>query len=428
MKKTLQAGQPHVAYVVLWYPLFTQPFIYREVEELSRLMPVQVYALYGSNLRHCSQEMRENHVEVINYGLRSFPKVMARIFSELFTHPIRLARLFKRSCLRKWSNLEIFAENLWGFCTGISLGYAFKEAGIDLVYSPWPRGATTAAWVAASMAELPFAFAVRGDNLAPADPDLQDKLAAACAIRANNAADQERIEKFGNAPAKGKTSLVYNSLSLPSAPREQGGAPIHDPVRLLAVGRFDVTKGFDVLLKACALLKAEGFPFRLTLAGGGGKRMGLGKLEGQLHALRKELNLEKEVSMPGLVSHDAMPGLFREHDIFVAPCIIHESGKRDGIPNTIIEAMAAGLPVISSRINAIPEVVRDSETGILIEPGNPASLARAIATLAKEPEQCSRLGMQGASLAAELFAPAGNAQKLADLLTSASKCKTTAGA
>ncbi len=71
--------------------------------------------------------------------------------------------------------------------------------------------------------------------------------------------------------------------------------------RILSVGRFDVTKGFDVLLKACQILKERGVDFQLTLAGGGGKVMGLGDMEKKLHKLRHDLGLENEVFMPGLI-------------------------------------------------------------------------------------------------------------------------------
>ncbi len=427
-KKPLVADLPHIAYILLWYPLFTQPFIFREIAGLRAILPIEIFTLYGRNLRHCSDEMLKEAHRGHAHGLRSVPRVCFELLCEMLRHPRRLARLFKRSCLRRWSSFETFGENLWAFCVGVHLGRQLCERGIDLVYAPWPRGAATAAWVAASIADLPFATSARGDNLAPADPDLADKLSAALFVRANNAADQGRIEEFDKGQAKGKTVLVYNSLTLP-IPDEYPAQRFQNQVlRLLALGRFDVTKGFDVLLRACALLKKRGVNFHLTLAGSGGRVMGLGKQDGFLHDLCKELNLGNEVTMPGLLSHNELPELFRTHDIFAAPCVIHPSGRRDGIPNTVIEAMTYAMPVVSTTVNALPEIIRNGKTGLAVEPDDPQALADAIALLAQNPEKASALGKQGAELVREMFDPSANSARLSEIFKSCfeSWCKSKA--
>lgn len=409
----LAAGQPHLAIVLLWYPLFTQPFIFQEVEGLARIMPVEIYSLYGRNLRHCSEEMKMAGNRGRVYGSRAVFSVIRELLRCTCASPRRMWSLFKRSLWRKWPSLETFGENLWGFCVGVSLGRQFREDGIDMVYSPWPRGAATAAWVGATLAGLPFGLAARGDNLDPADPDLGAKLAAAAVIRANNDADRRRIENFGAGEATGKTELIYNSLTIkPRSAPVRFNAPV---LRLLALGRFDVTKGFDTLLEACAILKHRGIPFKLTLAGGGGKLMGLGNMEKLLFKMRKDLGLEKEVEMPGLISHDALPTLLDNHDIFVAPCVIDASGRRDGIPNTVIEALAFGMPVIATDVNALPEVVKNGFTGLSVPPKDPESLANAIIKIASDPRSAMLMGANGARMAQEMFDPSANATRFASM-------------
>lgn len=411
----LKNGLPHVAYVTLWYPLFTQPFIFREAEGLREILPTKVYALYGKNTRHCSREMKEKGAHAKSHGVKALPRVLADMASLAFSRPKLFAKLFGRVLFRRWPNIETFGENLWAFCAGVSLGRQFREDGIDMAYAPWPRGSATAAWVAATIAGVPFAAAARGDNLAPADPDLEDKLAAADFIRANNKADKTRIETFGSGAARGKTFLVHNSLTLIPPDPPPARAPFRDPARLLALGRFDVTKGFDTLMEACAILKNGGVRFRLTLAGAGGLALGLGNMEKKLRSMRKELDLEDEVAMPGLVSHDELPSILQEHDIFVAPCVIHPSGKRDGIPNSLIEAMAFGMPVVGSSVNALPEVIRHGQTGLATPQKNPEALAGAIRLMIENPEMARDMGVAAAKLARETFDPKINAQKLADL-------------
>ncbi|WP_165175055.1 glycosyltransferase family 4 protein [Desulfovibrio sp. ZJ369] len=415
----LPPGLPHVAYVLLWYPLFTQPFIFREVEGLKARLPLTVYSLYARNLRHCSTEMRAAAPAVRAFGSKAWPRFTLELLRQLLTHPVRLGRLFRRCMVRRWRSLETFGENLWAFSAGVYLGRLCREDGIDMIHAPWPRGTATAAWVAASIAGIPFSTSARGDNLEPADPDLGDKLRAALFVRANNAADQARIEHFDQGQAKNKTYLVYNSLTLPPPPSPDNETLLQRrPVRLLAVGRFDVTKGFDVLLKACAILRERGLDFTLTLAGGGGTAMGLGPLEAALLKLRKDLGLEERVRMPGLVSHNELPRMLQEHDIFVAPCVVHASGRRDGIPNTVIEALAYGLPVVSTTVNALPEVVRDGRTGLTVPPNDPSALADAVIRLAEHPGEARVMGRNGHCLASEMFDHQTNNQRLAELFIS----------
>lgn len=214
----LPADLPHVAYVLLWYPLFTQPFIFREVEGLKARLPLTVYSLYASNLRHCSTEMRAAAPAVRAFGAKAWPRFTLELLRQLLTHPLRLCRLFRQCMIRRWRSLETLGENLWAFYAGVYLGRLFREDGIDMIHAPWPRGTATAAWVAASIAGIPFSTSARGDNLEPADPDLGDKFGAALFVRANNAADQARIELFDHGRAKNKTHLIYNSLTLPPRP------------------------------------------------------------------------------------------------------------------------------------------------------------------------------------------------------------------
>lgn len=418
-KNSLPAGLPHVAYVLLWFPLFTQPFIFREVDCLRKVLPLAIYTLYGKNLRHCSEEMRDFSGPVHRFGLKSIFAVCGRALMLFFSKPRLCWQLFRSSCWQRWGSLEILGENLWGFFVGLSLGKIFQEEAIDLVYAPWPRGAATAARVGATLAGIPFALAARGDNLDPADPDLGVKFAEALFVRANNAADQKRIQNFAAEVAKDKTELIYNSLTLPQKkPEKESIEKNGDTLRLLAVGRFDVTKGFDDLLQACAILRDRGVDFHLTLAGGGGKLMGLGNLEESLRKLRKDLGLEAHVSMPGLLSHDELPALLGASDIFVAPCVVHKSGRRDGIPNTIIEAMAYGLPIISTNINALPEVIRNKETGLAVNPGQPQELAEAIIQLAANPKAAQGYAQAARELAASLFNCTKNAEKMTKLFQS----------
>lgn len=408
---------PHVAVILLWYPLFTQPFIFRDVEALKQHLPVSVISLYSRNTKHCSEEMCQAADSVMTMGCKALPSVLAAFLRTLVQHPVRLCRAFAQTLFYRWTSLETLGENLWAFLCGVRLARDLTEAGIDILYAPWPRGTASCARTVYLLSGIPYATSARGDNLNPADPDLRAKLEDALFIRANNAADARRIEELTQGSVGGRIFLVYNSLTLHVD--ELCTVAMHPPVKLLAVGRFDLTKGFDVLMQACGILKSRHKNFQLTLVGGGGTAMGLGHMTDTILGLRKSLGLEAQVQLPGIISHDKLPELLKSHDIFVAPCVIHSSGRRDGIPNTVIEAMSFGMPVVATRINALPEIVHDKETGLLVEEKNPEALADAICRLIDNPEQAREFGRKGAALASHMFDPNKNGQRLADLFVQA---------
>ena len=408
-----------IACVLLWYPLFTQPFIFREIQELKKELPCEIHTLYGKNLAHCSEEMRQKASEVFTNGIAALARVVATLFSHLLFHPKETVQIFRSFLGYKWPNFEIFGENLWALSMGFLLARRFEEDKIDVVYAPWPRGTTTCARVIFHLTGIPFVTTVRGDNLCPMDPDLPDKLNDCAIIRANNLADQKRIEAI----VKGKTRLVYNGLTLPSRALPQhilSYSPEKRPLALMALGRFDVTKGFDILLQTLFLLRKK-ISVTLTLAGGGGVKMGLGKLEGELRRLTHELGLDDIVTYPGLISHTDLPRIFSEHDIFVAPCVIDKEGRRDGIPNTVIEAMSMALPVVTSDIHALPEVCVHKKTGLTCPQKDPQALCDALFWLSAHREEAAKMGEAAREHVKNLFDPQKNAQKLGRLLADAAR-------
>ena len=182
----LNQSSPKVACLLLWYPLFTQPFIFREIEGLKQILPTKVYTLYGQNLSHCSDEMLACVKSVSTHGLAYLPKVLAALAKDCLTSPKKFLALWRKILGYRWPNLEILGENLWALALAPILAKKLRDDHIDVIYAPWPRGTTTAALVIHELTKIPYVTAVRGDNLAPADPDLGLKLAKACYIRANH--------------------------------------------------------------------------------------------------------------------------------------------------------------------------------------------------------------------------------------------------
>ncbi|MBV5329580.1 MAG: glycosyltransferase, partial [Chlorobium sp.] len=143
------------------------------------------------------------------------------------------------------------------------------------------------------------------------------------------------------------------------------------PFRIGTIGRMVEKKGFDTLIEAAALLKKKGVDLRLVVAGDGPMRT-------TLHELVDKLQLQDTVELSGSIANQDVPAWLHTLDLFVLPCREDQNGDMDGIPVVLMEAMLSGIPVISTRISGIPELITDEVSGLLIAPHEPHALARAM--------------------------------------------------
>jgi glycosyltransferase involved in cell wall biosynthesis len=173
--------------------------------------------------------------------------------------------------------------------------------------------------------------------------------------------------------------------------RARAGAAPGD-LFVAALGRLVAKKGFTYLLRATAKLAAGGVPIRVAIGG-------TGDLAAALGAEASALGIGDRVRLLGDVPHDQVGGLFRAADVVAVPSVRDENGNVDGLPNVLLEAMAVGRPVVSSRIAGVPDVVDPDRNGLLVPPADDAALAEALARLHADPRMRARLG-EGASATA----------------------------
>ena len=190
------------------------------------------------------------------------------------------------------------------------------------------------------------------------------------------------------------------------------------PYRLLAVGRFARTKGFPDLLTAMARLRREKVPVTLTLVGDGNWHRKLVKL-------RDDLGLTQDVDMPGFIPHDQICGFMLDHDMLIMPSVVHANGDRDGIPNVIMEALSHRMPVISTDVCGIAEVVMDGETGLLVPQRDPRALANAVRRMVADRDAALAMAEAGRAHVEKLFDPTRNITAVYDLYVD--QCARAAG-
>ncbi len=180
------------------------------------------------------------------------------------------------------------------------------------------------------------------------------------------------LERFRPDPA----SAAWLRARLGLAPE----APV-----VLAVGRLVGKKGFDVLLDAWAAVRERHVAAHLVIAGDG-------DLKDALVERARRLGIAHAVSFAGAVRHDEIARLYAGADVVAIPSVEDEGGNVDGLPNVLMEALAAGAAVVATRVGGIPQTVRDGENGLLIEPRDTAALAGALGRLLADPALTRRLG------------------------------------
>lgn len=169
------------------------------------------------------------------------------------------------------------------------------------------------------------------------------------------------------------------------------------PFEVLSVCRLEPKKGLHVLVEAAALLRQRGRHIQVQLVGGADDRhAGSSDYATWLRERVRAAGLDDVVVMPGMVANDRLPELFARAAVFVAPYVELPSGDKDGIPTSVVEAMGAGLPVVASRVGALPEAVGDEENGLLVPQRDPMALAAAIERLLDDEALRAKLGGEAA--------------------------------
>jgi len=181
-------------------------------------------------------------------------------------------------------------------------------------------------------------------------------------------------------------------------------------LRILSVGRLREKKGFPTLLAACQLLHQSGYKFRCDI-------VGYGPDKEILQALIERYQLTGCVYLLGKLTHEKLVALYRQTAVFALPCQIADDGDRDGIPNVLMEAMTFAIPVVSTNISGIPELIENNQTGLIIEAKNKQALFCALKHLLDNPNLRKQLGNAGKQNVLSRFSAEHHITHLKELLT-----------
>jgi len=389
------------AYLFERFPSFGQTFCYREVVELARQGVTPPIFSIRKPKGEPPQDWDKRVVERVHY----LPEE-----KEL------LDEVRRASQKQKITREVIAALDEWGRRTdflrlyqAVYIGGRLQRSGITHIHAHFAgMAARTAFWIQKFFG-ISFTFTAHANDIfAPRDfeIDLDNLIEVARAVVTETDYSKKFLqERFPD--RADKIYRIYNGVNLAEFGRADFSSA--SPT-IIAVGRLIDKKGFADLIQACRLLVERGKSFRCQI-------FGEGPLEEKLRRQIEELKLQNCVELPGPKPQHEIRKYLAAGTVFVLPSVVDREGGMDNLPTVVMEAMATGLPVISTWIGGIPEMVIDNETGLLVSAGDAGGLADAIEKVIADLSLARRLGESGYRRTVELFLIEKNVRELLGAIT-----------
>jgi len=395
-----------VAYFSKEFPGLTTTFIYREVRALRRLgVTVRPISAWRPSVGSLSAEARAFVSETyyllpVRWGelaLTHLRYLLSRPGRYLST--LALLTLFNRETVRNR------LRALLHFGYGMLAVAEVERCQAHHLHADFAAGSATLALIAARLTGKPFSFAAHANDLFAHPSLLREKLAAArFAVPISDYNRRHLLALNGDDSALNKLHVIHCGLELEQFPYAPRSLTSTRPL-IVGVGRLIEKKGFRYLIEACRLLVESGFELECQIVGSG-------PLQADLQAQIEQSRLSDRVSLLGALPQEQVRALLRQAAVFVLPCVPAADGDQDGIPVALMEAMALGVPVISTAISGIPELIEDGVSGWLTPPCDAAALARALRRLLTHPEQADALARVARAIIEREFDVNRNAARL----------------
>lgn len=398
--------QRPVAYLLKVFPRLSETFILAEILELERQgTPVRIFSLRpGEQALHADVGRVRASVTYVPQATLSQagPLAAAHLRCLLGSPRFYVRRLWH--ALRK-GRAASFRHFLQAGFVAASLG----REGIQHVHAHFASMSASVALHVHRLTGISYSVTAHAKDIYH-----EDVAASDLARKLRPASFAVTVSDFNHrhlTPLVGDTQLVriYNGVDLERFPFAQPRT--QDPPLVLAVGRLVEKKGFLDLIDACALVRLRGCAFRCLIVGSG-------TLEGELQNRIKTLAIDEVVQLPGPMSRDTLIELYRQASVVVAPCVVAQDGDRDGLPTVLIEAMALGVPVISTDVTGIPELVEHERTGLLVAQHDPEALADAVARILDDQHGAARRALAARARVEESFDLSRNVRRLRGLFAS----------
>jgi glycosyltransferase involved in cell wall biosynthesis len=368
-----------LAYVTALFPFaHAEQFFEEEVRSLSRRVEVLVVPTRPPSATPCYDDVGT----ALHLPLFS-ARVAALALREAARAPLRALATLGLVAFDGGSSLRARAVNLATFPKALAVAHELRRLGVDHVHAAWFTTPATIGWIVARMTGIPFSATAHQHDIFARNLAVR-KVAAAAFVRVISQRNAEHLREQLPEALRARCIVGHLGVALPPSP----AVPEPRTPRILCAARLGSWKGHADLLEALAILKTRGVAFACDLAGDG-------ELRDAVAASIARLQLGDAVRMLGNVPHPALvAGLAAGHyDVFALPST-EAGGEHEGIPVAVMEAMAAGLPVVVTTTGSLTELV-EAEYGALVPQRDPPALAAALESLLLDREARLHAGHAG---------------------------------
>lgn len=408
-----------VGYVVSRYPAPSHTFVLREVRGLRALgFRVETFSLHAAEPRDLlSPQDREEAASTFSLRPVTVPALVAGHLSALFAAPAGYVSTLLYALRSSPPGVRARVWQVFYFAEAVLLHREASKRRVTHLHAHLANAGADVAWLAAALGRRrapaggwTWSFTMHGPTefYAVEKFNLARKVADAATVVCISEFCRSQLMLVSEPRHWDKLRVVHcgvDTREFAFRPARDRGPDPHPTgsFSLLCVGRLTPEKGQHVLLDAAARIVAEGEDLRVTL-------VGAGPTGEALRARAAELGIADRVEFTGAVGQDRLAGLFAAADAFCLPSFA------EGVPVVLMEAMATGLPVVTTPVAGIPELVNDGETGILVPPGRADLLAAALLGLMRDPDRAGRLARAARRTVEKEFDVSDTCRQLAEVI------------
>jgi glycosyltransferase involved in cell wall biosynthesis len=402
-------NRPRIAYLVKRFPRLSETFVLNEFLELRRQgLDLRLFALMDPQepLVHPAAAELVPEVTYLHDArrrLRSWSRLLLGVARQTATEPHGAARV-----AWSWLSADRSRTGLRHALEGIWLAGALRREKVDYLHAHFAHSPAAVAHFACQAGGPEYSITAHAKDLFTTPrAHIQRRAQRARFLVSCTAFSGEYLQQIIGTDALLPPHVNYHGTDIHRFSPLAGTA---EPGRILSVGRLVPKKGFDTLIEALRMLAERRVDFTCDIVGDG-------PLRGPLELAAQRAGLAELVSFRGARLQDDLIAAYRRASLFVLAPVMTQDGDRDGIPNVLVEAMACGVPVVSTRLSGIPELIEDSVQGLLVPPNDSEALAKAIERLLRQPMLAHALGLAGRRKVEASFDLVRNTRRLAVWLT-----------
>ncbi len=391
--------QPTLGMVLKGYPRISETFISNEILLLEEMgIRVRIFSMRHprESFSHKSVKQIKARVDYLPTELYDdFPRLLLPAALQAVRRPDRFCRALHRAGRRfaRTRSMGTIKHLLQGSCLANLLHHSPEVVHLHAHFAHSP---TSVALFGSIMADRSFSFTGHAKDIYTQNrAQLREKINLAELVVTCTNYNKQFLEKLAPETTT-PIHRVYHGINISLFHNNTARPVPQPPYRILSVARMTAKKGLDTILAALALLKKRNINFIYTLIGDGDDK---DEVMEKIFAL----GLHKQCRWLGTLPHEQVIKEFEQADIFVLGCRVAANGDRDGIPNVLVESLAMGLPAVATTVSALPEIIRQHETGLLIPPERPEQMAEAIITMLTDEDLRKRCMDNGRKLVADRF-------------------------